>query len=47
MAITDKIKSLLNSPKGRQAMERGRQELSKPQNQQKLRNLLNRGNKKR
>jgi hypothetical protein len=47
MAMSDKIKSLINSPKGRQAMERGRQELSKPENQQKLRNLLTKVGKKR
>jgi len=47
MAMTDKIKSLLNSPKGRQAMQRGRQELSKPQNQQKIRNLLGKVSKRR
>jgi UDP-N-acetylglucosamine:LPS N-acetylglucosamine transferase len=46
MALTDKIKSLLNSPKGKQAMERGRQELSKPENQQKIKNLLNKGKKR-
>jgi hypothetical protein len=47
MAMSDKIKSLLNSPKGRQAMERGQRELSKPENQQKLKNLLNKVGKKR
>jgi hypothetical protein len=45
MALTDKIKSFLNSPKGKQAMERGRQELSKPENQRKIKNLLNKGKK--
>ena len=47
MAMSDKIRSLLNSPKGRQAMERGQRELSKPQNQAKIKNLLNRVGKKR
>ena len=47
MAMSDKIKSLLNSPKGRQAMERGQQELSKPENQQKIKNLLGKVTKKR
>jgi hypothetical protein len=46
MALADKIKSFLNSPKGKQAMERGRQEISKPENQQKIKNLLNKGKKK-
>jgi len=47
MAISDKIRSLLNSPKGRQVVERGQRELRKPENQQKLKNLLNKVNKKR
>lgn len=47
MAIANRIKAFLNSPKGRQVIQRGRQELSKPQNQQKLKSLLNRVNKKR
>jgi hypothetical protein len=47
MAMSDKIKSLLNSPKGRQVIQRGQQELSKPENQQKIKNLLNKVSKKR
>jgi hypothetical protein len=47
MPISDKIKSLLNSPKGQQALARGQRELSKPENQQKIRNLLNKVGKKR
>lgn len=47
MALSDKIKSFLNSPKGRQVIQRGQQELSKPENQQKLKNLLNKVSKKR
>jgi hypothetical protein len=46
MAMADKIKSFLSSPKGRQVVDRGRRELSKPANQQKLRNLLNKAGKK-
>lgn len=42
MSLTTKLKSLLQSPKGRQAMDRGRQELSKPENQAKIRSLLKR-----
>lgn len=45
MALTDKIKSFIRSPQGQQAVDRGRQELSKPENQRKLKNLLNRGKK--
>lgn len=47
MAISDKIRSFVQSPKGRQAIARGRQELSKPENQRKLRTLLNRVSKRR
>jgi hypothetical protein len=47
MALTDKLKSFLNSPTGRQAMDRGRRELSKPENQQKIKNLLSRVTKKK
>lgn len=45
MAITDKLKGFLSSPKGKQAMERGRRELSKPETQRKLKNLLNKRQK--
>lgn len=47
MAITDKIKSFLNSPQGRQVIQRGQQELRKPENQQKIKSLLNKVSKKR
>ncbi len=47
MAVTDKLKSLLNSPTSRQAMKRGRQELSKPENQQKIKNALSKLTMKR
>lgn len=47
MALTDKLKSFLNSPQGRKVVDRGRQELSKPENQQKLRNVLSKVTKKR
>ncbi|HYP45332.1 MAG TPA: hypothetical protein VEQ66_09085 [Propionibacteriaceae bacterium] len=47
MAFADKIKSLVNSPKGQQAIQRGRAELSKPENQRKIRTLLNRVGKRR
>ena len=46
MALTDKIKSFMSSPKGRQLMDRGQRELSKPENQQKIRKLLNRNRQK-
>lgn len=47
MAIADKIKSFFNSPKGQQVIRRGQQELRKPENQQKIKSLLNKVNKKR
>jgi hypothetical protein len=47
MAIADKIKSFVKSPKGQQLIRRGQQELRKPQNQQKIRSLLNKVQKKR
>jgi len=47
MAIPDKIKSFVNGPKGQQLIRRGREELSKPENQQKIRTLLNKVSKKR
>jgi hypothetical protein len=42
MALADKIKGFIRSPQGKQAMERGRQELSKPETQRKLKKLLGR-----
>ncbi len=47
MAWTDKLKSLANSPKGRELIDRGRRELSKPETQQKLRQLRNKITKSR
>ena len=45
MAIANKIKSFLASPKGKQVIDRGRREMAKPENQQKIKKLLNRGKK--
>ena len=47
MALADQIKKLISSPKGRQAIERGRRELSKPENQKKIRDLMGKVNKRR
>lgn len=41
MSLTSKLKSFLSSPKGQQMVDKGKQELSKPQNQEKIRNLMN------
>lgn len=38
-SIVQRIKNFLNSPKGRQVVDRGRRELAKPGNQEKLRRL--------
>ncbi|GGN68639.1 hypothetical protein GCM10010112_33240 [Actinoplanes lobatus] len=40
--ITQRIQAFLNSPRGRQIVDRGRRELAKPENQARLRNLLTR-----
>ena len=45
MALTDKLKGFLRSPKGQQVIERGRRELSKPETQRKLKSLLNKRQK--
>ncbi|MEU4160233.1 hypothetical protein [Actinoplanes sp. NPDC026670] len=38
--ITQRIQAFLNSPRGRQLADQGRRQLAKPENQQRLRNLL-------
>jgi len=42
MSLTNRLRSFLQSPKGQQVVQRGRRELSKPQNQAKIRRLMNR-----
>ena len=41
-SIVQRIMNFLNSPKGRQVVDRGRRELAKPGNQEKLRRLASR-----
>jgi hypothetical protein len=41
-SIVQRIMRFLNSPKGRQVVERGQRELAKPANQEKLRRLASR-----
>jgi hypothetical protein len=41
-SLVQRIKDFLNSPKGRQIVDRGRRELAKPGNQEKLRRLVTR-----
>lgn len=41
MSLPNRIRSYLQSPKGRQLVDRGRREMSKPENQSKIRRLMN------
>ncbi|MER7169456.1 hypothetical protein ABT336_25780 [Micromonospora sp. NPDC000207] len=41
-SLMHRITQFLRSPKGQQMVDRGRRELAKPANQQKLRQLANR-----
>jgi hypothetical protein len=41
-SIVQRIMSFLNSPKGRQVVERGRRELAKPETQEKVRRIASR-----
>ena len=41
MSLSSQLKLLLNSPRGRRLVEQGRQQLSKPENQAKIRNAMN------
>ncbi|MGS2619693.1 hypothetical protein ACVCAH_35210 [Micromonospora sp. LZ34] len=47
MALMQRISAFLRSPKGQQLVERGRRELAKPANQQKLRGLAAKLQKRR
>jgi hypothetical protein len=47
MSLGGKLKSFLESPKGRQMMDKGRQQMAKPENQAKIRNLMNKVKKGR
>ncbi|MBA8793423.1 hypothetical protein FHX74_001028 [Friedmanniella endophytica] len=40
MSISQRIKAFLDSPRGRRLVERGQAELSKPENQVKIRRTL-------
>jgi predicted house-cleaning NTP pyrophosphatase (Maf/HAM1 superfamily) len=40
--MADKIRRLLNSPQGRQVVDRGRRELEKPENRRRVNQLLRR-----
>jgi hypothetical protein len=46
MALTDMIRRFLSSPQGKQAVERGRQELNKPENRRRLNQLLRRASRR-
>lgn len=40
MALSDKIRRMMNSPQGRRVVERGRRELEKPENRRRVQRLL-------
>jgi hypothetical protein len=40
-SLSQRIRAFLTSPKGRQLIEKGQRQLGRPENQQKLRSLLN------
>jgi hypothetical protein len=46
-SIVQRIRAFLSSPQGQRLVTRGRQEVAKPQNQQRLRGLVNRFNRRR
>jgi hypothetical protein len=47
MALTDRIKKFIQSPQGKKLVDTGQKELSKPENQRKLRQLASRITKRR
>ncbi|MGW5668027.1 hypothetical protein [Micromonospora sp. NPDC003776] len=42
MSLVQRISTFLRSPRGQQLVERGRRELAKPENQQRLKQLATR-----
>ncbi|MEJ3746875.1 hypothetical protein WEI85_26760 [Actinomycetes bacterium KLBMP 9797] len=46
-ALIRRVKDFLRSPRGQQLVDRGRQEIGKPSNQRKLRELKARWGKRR
>jgi hypothetical protein len=46
-SISQRIRTFLASPQGQRAIEQGRRQLAKPENQQKLRRLVTRFQKRR
>ena len=46
-SISQRIRTFLASPQGQRAVEQGRRQLAKPENQQKLRSLMSRLQKRR
>ncbi|MFG2057354.1 hypothetical protein ACGFI9_25380 [Micromonospora sp. NPDC048930] len=47
MSLIQRINAFLRSPRGQQLVERGRRELAKPENQQRLRQLATRLSRRR
>ncbi|WP_329109072.1 hypothetical protein OG792_10315 [Micromonospora sp. NBC_01699] len=46
-SLVRRVRAFLQSPRGRQLVDRGRRELAKPSNQQRLRQLMARFNGRR
>ncbi|MEV4631342.1 hypothetical protein AB0J90_34230 [Micromonospora sp. NPDC049523] len=46
-SLVQRVKIFLQSPRGRQLVDRGRREMAKPSNQQRLRQLMARFNGRR
>jgi hypothetical protein len=46
-SMSQRIRAFLSSPQGRRVVDQGRRQLAKPENQQKLRGLLSRLQKRR
>ncbi|MEV0724442.1 hypothetical protein AB0I37_16900 [Micromonospora purpureochromogenes] len=47
MSLVQRIRALLRSPRGQQLVDRGRRELAKPENQAKLKQVVNRFSSRR
>ncbi|MET8230770.1 hypothetical protein ACIQH6_15605 [Micromonospora orduensis] len=47
MSLMQRISAFLRSPKGQQLVDRGRREMAKPANQQKLKGLASRFSNRR
>lgn len=46
-SLTQRLRTFLQSPQGRRLVDQGRRQMAKPENQQRLRSLFNRLQKRR